>query len=91
VRALGFADNQSTLLKAAKAPSKEAQIRALREKAAKKAAGRDAANASEARIEAAKSAVKRLSQDELVAFGRWFADFRVQHVAPAPATWTMRI
>jgi hypothetical protein len=58
---------------------KDSRKNALREKAAKKAAGRDAANASEARIEAAKSAVRRLSQDELVAFGRWFADFRAQH------------
>jgi ParB family chromosome partitioning protein len=84
-RALGLDDNRSALLKAAKVPSTEAQIHALREEAARKAAGRDHANASETRMEAAKSAVKRLSQDELVTFGRWFADFRAQHAAPAPA------
>ena len=40
-RALGLDDSQSTLLKAAKVPSKEAQIRALREEAARKAAPHD--------------------------------------------------
>jgi hypothetical protein len=93
-KALGLDHNQRALLGAAKAPSKEAQVRALREEAARKATGRDHANASETRMEAAKSAVKRLSQDEFVAFGRWFADFRPQHAAPAPANairWTMRI
>ena len=57
--ALGLDDNQSALLKAAKAPSKEAQIRSLRETAARKAAGRDSSTASKARIEAAISAVRQ--------------------------------
>jgi ParB-like chromosome segregation protein Spo0J len=64
---------------AAKAASKEAQIRALREEAARKAAGRDDASASEARIEAAENAVRRLSQEELRVFADWFTAFRAEH------------
>jgi ParB-like chromosome segregation protein Spo0J len=101
-RALGLDGTQSTLLKAAKAPSKEAQIRALREEAARKAAGRDNANASDARIEAAVNAVRRLSQNELAAFAAWFDGFRAEsgkqtsadgaHNAGAQfPRWTMRI
>jgi ParB-like chromosome segregation protein Spo0J len=94
-RALGLDDNQSTLLKAAKVPSKEAQIRALREEAARKAAGRDPAGASEARLETAMGAVRRLSQNELAAFAEWFNAFRLEHAEgtsgnTALPQWTMR-
>ena len=100
-RALGFDDNRSALLKAAKVPSKEAQIRALREETARKAAGRDNAGASEERIEAAKNAVKRLSNDECAAFADWFDAFRAGRGERTPGDtktkmsaqsgWTMRI
>jgi ParB family chromosome partitioning protein len=76
-RALGLDHNQRALLGASKAPSKEAQVRALREEAARKAAGPDPANASEARMEAAKTAVKRLSPEEFKDFARWFDRCRV--------------
>ena len=100
-RALGFDDTQSTLLKAAKAPGKEGQIRALREEAARKAARRDNATSSETRIEAAKVAVRRLSHDELAGFIEWFDAFcaerrqRESSDATLKASdlpgWTMRI
>jgi len=77
-RALGLDDNRSTLLMAAKAPNKEAQIRALHEGAARKAAGRDNASPSKARIEVVANAVKRLSQDEFAIFADWFDAFRVE-------------
>jgi ParB family transcriptional regulator, chromosome partitioning protein len=78
-KALHLDHNQRALLGAAKAASKEAQIRALREEAARKAAGRDNASASEARIEAAENAVRRLSQEELRVFADWFTTFRAEH------------
>jgi ParB-like chromosome segregation protein Spo0J len=94
-RALGLDDNRSALLKAAKAPSKEAQIRALREEAARKAAGRGSASVSRTRIEAAMSAVKRLSQDELASFADWFDGFRAERgereQLDTNAGWTARI
>ena len=77
-RAQGLDDNQSALLKAAKYASKEEQIHALREAAARKAAGRNNASPSKARIEAVVNAVKRLSQDELAAFAHWFDTFRAE-------------
>jgi ParB family chromosome partitioning protein len=78
-RALGFDDNQSALLRAAKAPSKEGQIRALREEAARRAARHDDdAGGSERRLEAAMNAVRHLSQDELAAFADWFDAFRAE-------------
>jgi hypothetical protein len=84
-RSLGLDDNQSVLLKAAKAPSKEAQIRALHEQALRKTAGRDDPSASDARIGAAMSAVRRLSQDELATFVDWFSSFRAGRGERAPA------
>jgi ParB family chromosome partitioning protein len=100
-RALGLEDNQSTLLKAAKAASKEAQIRVLREEAARKAARHDDAADSERRLEAAMSAVGRLSRDERAAFAEWFNAFRAERgertpgdtnaEISAPPRWTMRI
>jgi hypothetical protein len=100
-KALRLDRNQRALLGAARAPSKEAQIRALREEAARKAAGRDDASASETRIEAAKSAVKRLSRDEFAAFTEWFDAFRAEHgkrspddtniKISVPSRWTTRI
>jgi ParB-like chromosome segregation protein Spo0J len=77
-QALGLDDNQRALLDAARAPTKEAQIQALREEAARKAARHDDAGASERRLEVAVSAVKRLSQDELAAFADWFGAFRAE-------------
>ena len=104
-RALGLDDNQRALLGAAKAPTKEAQIRALREEDAARRASRrhDDAGASERRLEAAVSAVKRLSQEELAAFADWFSAFRIEREertsansadgadAKPAAGWTMRI
>jgi ParB/RepB/Spo0J family partition protein len=100
-RALGFDDAQSALLKAAKGPSKEAQIRALREEAARKASRYDDTDGSERRLEAAMSAVKRLSQDELAAFVNWLNAFCAERgertrtdinaKSSAQSRWTMRI
>jgi ParB family chromosome partitioning protein len=100
-RALGFDDSQSTLLKAAKVPSKEEQIRLLREEAARKAARHADASGSERRLEAAMNAVRRLSQDERAAFALWFNAFRGERgeqtpgnanaEVSAPPRWTMRI
>jgi ParB-like chromosome segregation protein Spo0J len=99
-RALGLDDNQRALLGAARAPTKEAQIRALREEAARKEARHDDAGASERRLEAAMTAVKRLSQDELAAFAKWFSAFREERTsahsadgadAKTSSGWTMRI
>jgi hypothetical protein len=96
-KALGLDHNQRALLGAAKGPSKEAQIRALREEAARKAAGPDNASASEGRVTAAMNAVRRLSEDELVMFAYWFDTFRTKSGEP-PAngnagakTWLARI
>jgi ParB-like chromosome segregation protein Spo0J len=96
-KTLRLDDNQSALLKAAKAPSKEAQIRALREDAARKAAGLSDASTSEARIQVAVNAVKRLSQEDLRAFANWFNGFRAKRGERTSAdgapgwTGTMRI
>jgi ParB-like chromosome segregation protein Spo0J len=97
-RALGLDDNQRALLGAARAPTKEAQIRALREEAAHKAARHDDAGASERRLEAAMTAVKRLSQDEFATFADWFGAFRMERANSADGAdaktstgWTMRI
>jgi len=63
------------LLKAAKYPSKEEQIRAMREEAARKDAPCDDADASRRRVEAAINAVSHLSPEELGKFVDWFDDF----------------
>jgi ParB/RepB/Spo0J family partition protein len=89
-RALHLDHNQRALLGAAKAPSKEAQIRALREEAARKAAPHDDAGGSERRIEAAMSAVRRLSQDELAAFADWFSAFRAERGEQSPSSANMQ-
>jgi hypothetical protein len=95
-KALHLDHNKRALLGAAKVPSKEAQIRALREEAARKA-GSSGASASEARIQAAVNAVKRLSQKDLRAFADWFTVFRAKRGERTSAdgapgwTGTMRI
>jgi ParB-like chromosome segregation protein Spo0J len=89
-KAIHLDRNRRALLGAAKAPSKEAQIRALREEAARKAAPHDDAGGSERRIDAAMSAVKRLSQDELAAFTDWFGAFRAQRGEQSPGGANMQ-
>ena len=104
-RAQGLDDNQSALLKAAKYPSKEEQIRALREEGARKSEGRNNTSSSAERIEAAVNAVKRLSPEELAVFADWFDTFRAERgerasgdgadkaraKIPTKPGWTMRI
>lgn len=74
-RTLGLDNNQTALLKAAKAVTKEQQLRALRETAAKRAV-RAEMSASEKRIEAAVNATQRLSHEELLVFADWFDAYR---------------
>lgn len=74
-RSLNLDNNQGALLRAA-GQSKEDQIRALREEAAKRADRISDVTASERRVESAVAAVKRLSQEELLVFGDWFDTYR---------------
>ena len=70
-------DNQTALIKAARQPTKEEQIRALREHAVKRVTYADA-NASEKRIERAQTAAKALSPEEFAIFCEWFDEYRVE-------------
>lgn len=72
---LSLSRNQDALADAARHATKEQQIRALREAAAKRAA-RQQMSASEKRIEAGVNAVKRLSAEELEVFDDWYKAYR---------------
>lgn len=69
-------NNQSALLRAGRQPTKEEQLRALREEAARKADRRDDVSASERRIEAVVKATKSLSPEELFVYLEWVDVYR---------------
>lgn len=75
-KVLHLDNNRSALLNAAKQPTKEQQLRALRKHAAKRADRKSDVSASERRVEAAVRATKKLSQEELDVFDDWYRAYR---------------